>query len=168
MRADLREIGEIAQAALDNVRGLSQTLHPSILEELGLESTIDWYLSTVERQLGIQVAYERSGPAVAVDATTGIHVYRVLQEARAATWRGMPGDTAPGSGCAAMRPDSSSRCEDHGSGLEPDSARRGLGLVAMRERAELLGGTIEFLTPHDGGTLVRLRVPIRPSGTHRS
>ena len=43
LRADLREIGEIAQAALDNVRGLSQTLHPSILEELGLESTIDWY-----------------------------------------------------------------------------------------------------------------------------
>ena len=62
LRADLREIGEIAQAALDNVRGLSQTLHPSILEELGLESTIDWYLSTVEKQLGIQVAYERERP----------------------------------------------------------------------------------------------------------
>ena len=40
LRKDLREIGEVAQAALDNVRGLSQTLHPSILEELGLESTI--------------------------------------------------------------------------------------------------------------------------------
>ena len=40
LRADLREIGEVAQAALDNVRGLSQTLHPSILEELGLESAI--------------------------------------------------------------------------------------------------------------------------------
>ena len=36
MRADLREIGEVAQTALDNVRGLSQALHPSILEELGL------------------------------------------------------------------------------------------------------------------------------------
>ena len=82
LRADLREIGEIAQTALDNVRGLSQTLHPSILEELGLESTIDWYLSTVEKQLGI--ARDRtSAPARAapVDATIGIHVYRVLQEA---------------------------------------------------------------------------------------
>ena len=39
LRTDLREIGEIAQATLDNVRGLSQTLHPSILDELGLEST---------------------------------------------------------------------------------------------------------------------------------
>ncbi len=80
LRADLREIGEIAQAALDNVRGLAQTLHPSILEELGLESTIDWYLSTVEKQFGIQVAYERAGAPAAIDATTGIHIYRVLQE----------------------------------------------------------------------------------------
>ena len=81
LRDELREIGEIAQTALDNVRGLSQTLHPSILEELGLESTIDWYLSTVEKQLGIAVSYERAGTAVPIDATVGIHVYRVLQEA---------------------------------------------------------------------------------------
>jgi nitrate/nitrite-specific signal transduction histidine kinase len=38
--------------------------------------------------------------------------------------------------------------------------RRGLGLVAMRERADLLGGTLAFLRPEEGGTLVRLTVPI--------
>ena len=82
LRADLREIGEVAQTALDNVRGLSQTLHPSILEELGLDSTIDWYLSTVEKQLGIHVALRdaaaRRGRSMRPAA---IHVYRVLQEA---------------------------------------------------------------------------------------
>src|SRR6188472_890669 len=81
LRADLREIGEVAQTALDNVRGLSQTLHPSILEELGLASTIDWYLSTVEKQLGIHVALETAGTSRQVDSTRAIHVYRVLQEA---------------------------------------------------------------------------------------
>ncbi len=35
LRAELREIGEIAQTTLDNVRGLSQTLHPSILDDAG-------------------------------------------------------------------------------------------------------------------------------------
>src|SRR6185295_4675714 len=67
LRADLREIGEVAQTALDNVRGLSQTLHPSILEELGLASTIDWYLSTVPKQLGIQVTLETKGTSRQVD-----------------------------------------------------------------------------------------------------
>jgi signal transduction histidine kinase len=159
LRSELREVNEIAQSALDNVRGLSQTLHPSILEELGLESTIDWYLSTVEKQFGIQVAYERHGGGVKVDPMMGIHVYRVLQEAL--------GNVARHSGAnrawVRLRSEGGTlelEVEDHGRGLAPDVTRRGLGVVAMRERAELLGGTLEFLTPREGGTLVRLRVPV--------
>jgi signal transduction histidine kinase len=49
--------------------------------------------------------------------------------------------------------------EDHGAGLVRGAAKPGIGLVAMRERAELLGGTIEFVQPTAGGTLIRLRVP---------
>jgi signal transduction histidine kinase len=162
LRADLREIGEIAQAALDNVRGLAQTLHPSILEELGLESTIDWYLSTVERQFGIQVAYERAGTAAAIDATTGIHIYRVLQEALSNVARHSGAKSAR----VRLRCDPGAvelEVEDHGKGLDTSTSPRGLGLVAMRERAELLGGTLELLRPRDGGTLVRLTIPIAAS-----
>lgn len=49
--------------------------------------------------------------------------------------------------------------EDHGAGLPDTGSGRGLGIIAMRERAEMLGGTIEFLRPAEGGTLVRLKVP---------
>jgi signal transduction histidine kinase len=49
--------------------------------------------------------------------------------------------------------------EDHGRGLDAATERRGLGIVTMRERAELVGGTIEFSRPKEGGTLVRLQVP---------
>lgn len=159
LRADLREVGEIVQAALDNVRGLSQTLHPSILEELGLESTIQWYMTTVGKQLGLQVEYERAGEAVDVDDMTAIHVYRVLQEAVS--------NVARHSG--ATRVWVRLRCadgvleldvEDHGTGFDPETARRGLGLVAMRERAELIEGTLELLRPREGGILVRLKVPV--------
>jgi len=54
--------------------------------------------------------------------------------------------------------------EDHGSGLASAPARRGLGIVAMRERAALVGGTIEFLRPAEGGTLVRMKVPVAAYG----
>ena len=56
--------------------------------------------------------------------------------------------------------------EDHGKGTTPASDRRGLGIVAMRERAEMLGGSLEFLHPTGGGTLVRLRVPIEGKDAH--
>ncbi|HEX5107956.1 MAG TPA: ATP-binding protein [Vicinamibacterales bacterium] len=162
LRSDLHEIGEVAQAALENVRGLSQTLHPSILEELGLDSAIVSYLSTVERQLGVKVAYERHGEAVPVDDNTAIHVYRVLQEALS--------NVARHSGAAEARvhlrfeaDTLTLEVEDRGRGFTPGDDRRasGLGLVAMRERADLLGGTLDILRPAGGGTLVRLRVPVK-------
>jgi signal transduction histidine kinase len=54
--------------------------------------------------------------------------------------------------------------EDHGSGFVAQSAKQGIGLVAMRERAELLGGAIEFSRPAPSGTLVRLTVPREKMG----
>jgi signal transduction histidine kinase len=47
-----------------------------------------------------------------------------------------------------------------------EAAKQGIGLVAMRERAELLGGTIAFARPTQGGTLVRLKVPRVKLGSH--
>jgi signal transduction histidine kinase len=53
--------------------------------------------------------------------------------------------------------------EDRGAGI-PDqrngATRRGIGMTAMRERAELLQGSFEVLRPNEGGTLVRLDVPL--------
>jgi len=159
LRADVREVAEIAQGMLEQVRSLAQALHPSILEAAGLEGTIEWYLSTVERQTGITVTYERSGLSRPVDVTVGTHVYRILQEAlnnvakhSAATHAWVRLEVTP----AALQLE----VEDHGAGMPAVAHGRGLGLVTMRERAALIGGTVEHLRPHQGGTLVRLRVPL--------
>ena len=61
LTGDLDEIRAIAQEALDKTRSLTQTLHPSILDDGGLEEAIDWYLSVFEKQTGIHVALEKSG-----------------------------------------------------------------------------------------------------------
>jgi signal transduction histidine kinase len=159
LRDELREIAEVAQAMLTQVRSLSQTLHPSILEQAGLESTIDWYLSTVERQLGIAVSYERQGPTIPLDTAAGIHVYRVLQEALSNVARHSGAREA----WVRLRSKDGTielEVEDHGAGLNGAQGRRGLGIIAMRERAEMIGGTVEFGRPPQGGTLVRLTVPM--------
>ena len=49
--------------------------------------------------------------------------------------------------------------EDHGSGFVTPVGNHGMGFVAMHERAELLGGTIEIIRPAEGGTQVCLMVP---------
>src|SRR5206468_4338004 len=126
-----------AQATLDNVRGLSQTLHPAALEQAGLEATIDWYVSTVRRQTGLAVAYERRGGIRPVDSAIGIHVYRVLQEALSNVTRHSGADRA----WVRLRLGDDAlelTIEDHGGGIPADSKRAGLGIVGMRERAALV------------------------------
>lgn len=158
LRSDLRDINEIAQATLDNVRRLSQTLHPSLLEDFGLDETLAWYVSEGARQHGIDVDYQRSGDVVRVAPTIGIHIYRVLQEALSNIAR----HSGSRSAWVRLRYQQHAielEVEDRGSGMGAAHERRGLGIVTMAERAQLVGGTIEFLTPPEGGTLVRLRVP---------
>ncbi len=159
LRADLTEVAEIAQSALDKVRSLSQALHPVMLEESGLEATLDWYIPVVERQTGIVISYRKSGTPIPLESRMGVHVYRILQEALNNVAR--HAEVREAWVRLNFRPEALElEVEDHGKGLGGRSSRQGIGLVAMRERAELLGGAIEFLIPEQGGTLVRLRVPM--------
>jgi signal transduction histidine kinase len=158
VRAELQEVRRIAQTTLDNVRSLSQALHPVMLDEEGLEPTIDWYLATMERQTGIGICYEKSGNTFPISGSASIHIYRVLQEAL--------NNVARHSGAAKawVRLRFSAdrlelEVEDHGKGFPKNGANPGIGLVAMRERAQLLAGSIAFSAPPAGGTVVRLTVP---------
>ena len=161
LRADLVEVSEIAQSTLDKVRSLSQALHPVTLEEAGLESTVDWYLPVVERQNGIVIHYSKTGASFPVESRVGIHVYRVLQEALNNATR-HSGTKEIWVRLRFREQSLELDVEDHGSGFH-SNGKRGIGLVAMRERAELLNGKLEFLHPHGGGTLVRLSVPKEPA-----
>ncbi len=158
LRADLLEVREIAQSALDKVRSLSQALHPVMLDEAGLEQTIEWYLPVVERQTGIGISYEKSGAPFPINGNAAVHVYRVLQEALNNVARHSRAKKA----WVRLRfgPDGLElEVEDRGAGFPATRPRQGIGLVAMRERAELLSGSIAFEHPAGGGTLVRLNIP---------
>src|SRR5271167_1143022 len=144
LRAELREVCEITQTALDKVRSLSQALHPVMLEETGLESTQDWYLPVLERQAGIHVFYEKSGESFSVDGNAAIHVYRVVQEALNNVTR-HSGAREAWVRLRFLPQALEIEVEDHGKGFEAQAATPGIGLVAMRERAELLGGILEFV-----------------------
>jgi len=56
--------------------------------------------------------------------------------------------------------------EDHGKGISPPKDERGIGLVAMRERAELIAGSIEYLRANACGTLVRMNAPREKVESH--
>lgn len=161
LTGDLDEVRAIAQDALDKTRSLTQTLHPAILDDGGLEEAIDWYLSVFEKQTGIHVDLSKSGLSPELGEEIPIHVYRVMQE----SLNNLAKHSRSTSAWVRVHFSGEQlelEVEDRGVGLPVanETKSRGMGLVAMRERAELLHGKIEFLRPEEGGTLVRLRVPL--------
>ena len=158
LRIDLQEVQQIAQDTLDRVRSLSQALHPVMLDEAGLEATLDWYIPTMERQTGIAISYEKQGVPFAVDSNAAVQIYRVLQEALNNVAR-HSGTKQTWVRLCFLPATLEVEVEDHGVGFSGRTAKQGIGLVAMRERSELMGGRIVFSTPAEGGTLLHLTVP---------
>ena len=156
-RADLREIQEVAQSALEKVRSLSHALHPVVLDDAGFEGAVDAYLPSFERQTGISVQYEKSGTRRELDRGVAIHLYRVLQEALNNVARHSQSPSArvclnylPGTVVLEV--------QDRGIGFGSREGK-GMGLISMRERAELVNGRVEFLNVEGGGALIRIAVP---------
>jgi signal transduction histidine kinase len=158
-RNDLQEVQEIVQSTLDKVRTLSQVLHPVILEEAGLEAALKTHIPVFEKQTGIEIRYEAMGSSAPMDQQISIHVFRVLQEALNNVARHSK------SAHAAVRlrylPDAVVlEVEDDGVGFRNTGDSHGMGLVSMRERADLVHGRLELLERDGGGALVRLTVPL--------
>ena len=165
LRQDLEEVQAIAQSTLNQIRTLSQALHPVLLEEVGLESTLDWYIPKVGRQSGLELHYERTGTPFPVETNAGVHIYRVLQEALNNVTR-HAGVQEAWIRLQYLPRALSLEVEDHGSGFDTEKTQRGIGLVAMRERAQLIGGTLAITPRPQGGTIVRLDIPREKLASH--
>ena len=166
--ASLAEARAIAESALQSVRDLSQLLHPSMLDDLGLPDTVDTYLRGFSKRTGIraQLALERMDERLAPDLEVG--VYRIVQEALTNVLK-----HADATACTVrlVRRDQALQLtiEDDGRGIGAGPGgsglvRRGLGVIGMRERAAALGGTFAIGNREEGGTRVVVRLPLQPAG----
>jgi signal transduction histidine kinase len=60
------------------------------------------------------------------------------------------------------------RVRDNGKGFDAASQKKGktFGLLGIRERAQTLGGTMNFFSPSDGGAVVEVAIPVDPDPRH--
>jgi signal transduction histidine kinase len=156
-REDVKEVRGIVQEALEKTRSFSQALHPTILEDYGLEKAIERYLPAIEKQAHMSIQFERQGDG-RVTNEHAIHVYRILQEALNNVTKHSQAKHA------FVRLDVSGsnlklEVEDDGVGIR-NAGPTGLGLIAMRERAQIIGGHLSISPTSRGGTLVQLLAPI--------
>ncbi|MBI4887989.1 MAG: sensor histidine kinase [Acidobacteria bacterium] len=166
-RTALEQARAIAETTLQNVRDLSQLLHPSMLDDFGLPEALGAHLRSFSRRTSIraQLTHERMEDRLPPDIE--VCVYRIVQEALTNVAR-----HSGASSCtvALVRREDilSLTIEDDGSGISPavvrtPDVRRGLGLIGMRERAQALTGSFVIENRLEGGTRVMVRLPVPPA-----
>jgi signal transduction histidine kinase len=161
LRTELTEVREITHNTLEKMRSLSQMLHPAILDDYGLAKGIEWYTEVFQRQTGIEtVAYVKGDP-VRVTGQPAIHCFRIVQEALNNAAKHSATESAEV--CMEFASNLLTvRVKDFGKGMpaQKKTGKLGLGLIAMRERAELLHGELEVSSVPNQWTMISLTMPL--------
>ncbi len=149
----------IAAQTLDEVGRLSRGLHPSILDDVGLAAAVTRQVQEFAQLHEVAVDVRIEGlDAQPLSPLLQTTVYRVLQEAltnvaRHAGARSVSVRLARDEATAELR------VQDDGTGFEPGDGGR-LGLRGMRERAALLGGSVEVESQAGAGTTITAHFPV--------
>lgn len=164
-RVRLREAQTALAGAIDDVRRFSRDLRPSLLDDLGLVSALEWLVSDMKARTGIEVRLVVSGQARRINPNAEVAAYRIVQEALRNVERHSGARSARVR--LAFGPSNlTASVIDDGSGFDPKIPGRGgmsLGLLGMRERAKLAGATLEVRSRPGRGTRITLLLP-QPSG----
>ncbi len=159
-RNRIAELREMVVQTLEECRSLSMDLRPVALDDLGLEAALRLYARNFGRSSGIVVDVDVSGLDRRLERPIEVELYRIVQEMLTnvskhsrARWVSLH--------LAAEDHSVALTVEDNGIGFDATASHdRGLGLVSMRERAGLLGGSFHLDSARGRGTRIHITVPL--------
>lgn len=160
----LEKLREMADSSLEGVRRFSQDLRPSVLDDLGLVPALKWLTTDLEKQHRLAVKVSINGIQRRLPPEKELTVFRIAQEALNNVARHSQASAVE------MTVDFSDDAltliiSDNGQGFDMPTRTSDLvqsaklGIVGMRERARLIGGTLIVQSEVGVGTTVTLRIP---------
>jgi signal transduction histidine kinase len=161
-----QELKLLTGTVLDNVRALARELRPSVLDDIGLVTALERYTREYSQRFSLALDFQVVGlDGVRLPAQHEIALYRIVQEAL--TNIAKYANAKNVSVLLEHRAQSVvAIVEDDGRGfaaerfLREHRDGRHLGLVGMKERAELLGGKLMIESKRGEGTTVFAQLPV--------
>ncbi len=143
------------------VRRIATQLRPSILDDLGLIAAMEWQSDEFEKRSEIQTFFTSNVTSVQLKPEIATAVFRVFQESLTNVLRHAAADMVE----ARLEVNENSlelTIKDNGRGFNPADIenKKTLGLLGMKERVLLMGGTYQITSEQQKGTLVRIIVPL--------
>lgn len=156
---------------IKSIRDISTRLRPRLLDELGLLPAIEWNLKDIQCHTGIHYKLIAKEDEIKLCPSTSNTLFRIFQEAITNIARHSEATNV----VVRINPDPKCRDSlvmeilDNGIGLPQDYMEKShsLGIIGMKERAQILGGNVEVISAEDWGTAVIVKVPINENGEQR-
>jgi PAS domain S-box-containing protein len=160
-----KAISQLAET-IKECKRLSVNLRPSVLDDMGLISTIDWHARQLGQHYGrIQVIQQIDVTEQEIPEAFKIVIYRVIQEALNNAARHSLADTV----YIRLKRSGNyleTEVEDNGHGFDLEQVYErgdhlsGLGLRSMQERVEIIGGSFSVHSRFGAGTRIRITLPM--------
>lgn len=154
----------LARGAVAATRRIASDLRPLMLDDLGFAAAMQWLVEDFRHRHGIACALHVEPPELQLDEPYATAVFRIAQEALANVARHAAASHANvelvcGGEAIALT------IRDDGAGFDPAVPRKSssFGLVGLRERAYLVGGTLRIATTLGEGTTVEVEIPRVPA-----
>lgn len=164
-RGLVEDVRGVLKETLEGLRHLAVTLHPPLLDDLGLVVAIEKYLDTFRKtQPHMQVTLTHTGDFSYISHPIALLCYRMLQEGLTNIVRHAQADVVHIS--LTVQDDwLTISIADNGIGFSEDTAEKArldnhLGIVSMRERAALLNGTFHIDSMPTKGTTLTISLPL--------
>ena len=154
------ELRELVVATLQDVRRLAVELRPKVLDDFGLVPALERLTQGFAEHTGISVDLEASALTERLPVEVETAIYRIVQESLTNVVKHAQANSVS---VVLTRGDGRIKAviEDDGTGFEPEASSEGIGLVGMRERIELLDGSLTVESSERSGTTVAVEVPVR-------
>jgi signal transduction histidine kinase len=159
----LESLVSLIRNASDEVRRIQMDLRPSMLDDLGIEVTLNWFCREFQKVYsGIQIEKRIGIDEKDISNPLKITIYRIIQEAFNNVAKHSKAE------CVLLSLESNLNgialtLQDNGQGFDPEEVRtryrKGMGLSSMKERAELSGGTFSVQSAQGKGTTFSFRWP---------
>jgi PAS domain S-box-containing protein len=161
LREKVETMSQLIDQTVQTVRRISTELRPRILDDFGLVAALDWQAEEFTKKTGITCLFRSTGQQLDAHPDWAITIFRIFQEALTNVVRHSGASQVE----AVLKKNAQGlvlTIRDNGRGIsvEEPGQSNSLGLVGMRERALIVGGTIEIRGKKGKGTTVILRLPV--------
>lgn len=165
----VQEMDHLIDETIQTIRRISSELRPGILDDLGLVAALDWHAREFERRTGITCTTSLPRALGTHSSSTSTALFRIFQEILTNIARHAAAHRFHVS-LVESPSDLQLTVQDDGRGITAAAMRQttSLGLVGMRERAELLGGSFMIAPGTESGTVVRVSIPRFTTDPHHS